>query len=58
MRATKAQVAAAFEQWKADYDADPDGFESHEDFKRCPPKTYGESAARILNRYIKEQTHA
>jgi hypothetical protein len=44
--------AAAFEQWKADYDADPESFVSHPDFLATPPTTYGESAARTFLRYL------
>lgn len=46
------RFSAAFEQWKADYDADPTSFKGHDEFLVTPPKTYGEGAARTFLAYL------
>lgn len=54
MRGTRAEVEAAFAQWQADWQANPDDFMSDAEHKTDPPKTYGEGAARTLARYLRE----
>jgi hypothetical protein len=49
---TGSLFARAFEMWKADYDADPDGFMGDAEWKSQPPQTYGEAAARAFRTYI------
>ena len=39
---SKENLAKVFGEWKRRYDEDPDSFQSDEDFKNDPPKTYGE----------------
>lgn len=41
--ATGREIAAAFEQWLRDYEADPDSFTEYGE-----PKSYGESCAAHL----------
>lgn len=48
------QFAAAFEEWKQRYDADPEGFQTHDEFDADPPATYGEGAARYFIKVIDE----
>lgn len=48
MECTVDWLEILFEEWKRRYDANPDGFMSHADFDKDPPKTYGEGAARYF----------
>lgn len=49
---SREDMAAAFEEWKRRYDADPEGFQSDEDFKADPPQSYGEGAARYFIKMV------
>lgn len=45
---TKERLAEIFEEWKRRYDADPEGFQSHEAFQAESPQSYGDGAARYF----------
>ena len=51
---SKENLAKVFGEWKRRYDEDPDSFQSDEDFKNDPPKTYGEGAARYFTKVVKD----
>ncbi len=50
----EARIAQIFEEWKARYDLDPNIFESHEEFLKDPPRSYGDGAARYFLQVARE----
>lgn len=58
MNITKAEMAAAFKEWRVRWEADPDGFETDEEMLASTPEYDGKTSMEYFVKIIKDLRNA